>query len=112
MHLVSRVSIATNLGKPWAFTDRHAELAHSLHYDDLAQLGEVPWQVMGQRYWSAFAEERQAEFLVHDFFPWSAVLEVATMTAAVAQRVHLALNGAPAPSNCERALGVVLLRSR
>jgi len=90
VHLVSRVSIATNLGRPWAFTDRHAELAHALHYD-LAHLDEVPWHVMDEQYWSAVKEERQAEFLVHDFFPWSAVIEVACMTAAIEQRVGLAI---------------------
>jgi len=92
VHLVSRVSIATNLGRPCAFTDRHAELAHALHFDDLARLGEVPWHVMDEQYWSSVREERQAEFLVHEFYPWTAVFEVAAMTAPVAQRVQQAIH--------------------
>jgi hypothetical protein len=61
VHLVSTVSRAVSLGRAWAFTDRHAELAHALHFDDLAKLSEVPWHVMREQYWSAVKEERQAE---------------------------------------------------
>lgn len=91
VHLVSRVSTATNLGRAWAFTDRHAELAHALHFDDLTRLDEVPWHVMDEHYWSSVREERQAEFLVHEFFPWTAVAEVGVMTAEVGERVQDAL---------------------
>lgn len=94
VHLVSRISLATSLGRAWAFTDRHAELAHALHYDDLAQLGEVPWLVMGQKYWSEVKEERQAEFLVHEFFPWTAVAEIAVMSTITEAKVQQALGGA------------------
>ena len=36
--------------------------------------------------------KRQAEFLVHDFFTWPAVAEVAVMTTAAAQRAQAALD--------------------
>jgi hypothetical protein len=88
IHLVSSVSRAVALGRPWAFTDRHADLAHALYLEDLAQLSEVPWDVMDRDYWADVKEERQAEFLVHEFFPWEAVMEIATMTPAVQQRVQ------------------------
>lgn len=94
VHLVSTVGRAVAVGRAWAFTDRHAELAHALHYDDLAKLSEVPWHVMGEQYWSAVKEERQAEFLVHEFFPWTAVAEVEVMTPGAAQRVQMALAAA------------------
>jgi hypothetical protein len=88
VHLVSSVQLAVGLGTPWAFTDRHAELAHALHFDDLHKLDEVPWHVMGLPYWSEVREERQAEFLVHQFFPWTAVAGIAVMTPATAARVQ------------------------
>lgn len=97
VHLVSTVSRAIASGHAWAFTDRHAELAHALHFDDLRKLNEVAWHVMSERYWGAVKEERQAEFLVRDFFPWSAIAEVAVMTPAVAQRVQAILG--PASEN-------------
>jgi hypothetical protein len=87
IHLVSRVSTATSLGRPWAFTDRHAELAHALHFDDLQRLDEVNWSVMNLAYWQEVREERQAEFLVHEFFPWSAILGIAVRTAEAESRV-------------------------
>lgn len=94
VHLVSSVSQAVVLGRDWAFTDRHAELAHALHFDDLERLSEVPWHVMGKKYWSDVKEERQAEFLVREFFSWSAVTEVAAMTEPTAQRARTALAAA------------------
>lgn len=94
VHLVSTVRRAIATGVPCAFTDRHAELAHALYFDDLSKLSEVPWHVMGERYWSAIKEERQAEFLVRDFFPWKAVTEVATMIPAMADKARLALQQA------------------
>jgi hypothetical protein len=91
VHLVSQVSIATNLGRAWAFTDRHAELQHALHFDDLTSLSEVPWHTMARTYWQEVKEERQAEFLVHGFFPWAAVIEVAVMTDSTRNRAIQAL---------------------
>ncbi len=88
VHLVSNVSRAVALGRRWAFTDRHAELAHALHFGDLAQLSEVPWHVMDEQYWSTVKEERQAEFLVHEFFAWTAISEVAVMTPEAAERIE------------------------
>lgn len=94
VHLVSRVSTATRQGRPWAFTDRHAELAHALHFDDLADLGEVAWEVMDVKYWADVKEERQAEFLVHHFFPWTAVEAVGVWGQATATRVRQAMQAA------------------
>jgi hypothetical protein len=92
VHLVSKISIATSLRRAWAFTDRHAELGHALYFDDLAKLPEVPWHTMGERYWSEVKEERQAEFLVYGFFPWTAVTEVAVMSQATANLAFQALS--------------------
>lgn len=93
VHLVSTVNRATALGRAWAFTDRHAELGHALHFDDLSALGEVPWSVMGQQYWTDVKEERQAEFLVRDFFPWTAVDAVHVMTSSIFARATAATQG-------------------
>lgn len=100
LHLVSTVHRAVALdrtpasgARPWAFTDRHAELGHALHYDDLSKLSEIAWPVMRKRYWMDVMEERQAEFLVQGFFPWAAVIEVAAMTSDVAAQARSALDG-------------------
>lgn len=99
LHLVSTIGRATALKRTWAFTDRHAELAHALYFDDLARLSEVSWHVMDEQYWTLVKEERQAEFLVREFFPWSAIVEVAAMTSAVAQRARAVIGASgPQPS--------------
>lgn len=38
---------------------------------------------------------RPAEFLVHQFFPWTLVQEIGVMTPAIAERVTAALEGQP-----------------
>lgn len=93
VHLVSSVSRATALGRDWAFSDRHAELGHALHFDDLARLSEVPWHVMPLPQWSHVREERQAEFLVREFFPWESVTEVAVRSPALVARAQQIMHG-------------------
>lgn len=44
--------------------------------------------------WGAVKEERRAEFLVHDFFPWTCVTEIAAATDATTQRARQLLVGA------------------
>lgn len=95
VHLVSSVALAVGLGRPWAFTDRHAELGHALHFDDLGRLDELPWQAIEATSWQDAKEEKQAEFLVHDFFPWTAISEIGVMTPSVANKVVAVLANAP-----------------
>jgi hypothetical protein len=99
VHLVSSVQVAIDSGRPWTFTDRHADLGHAIYYDDICQIGEVDWAVMETRQWGGdndLKERRQAEFLVHDWFPWSAIQQVVTRTEETAERVRsiLAPHGA------------------
>lgn len=91
VHLVTRAKAAIATGRPWAFTDRHAELAHALYFDHLSKLPEVSWDVMEREYWSDVKEERQAEFLVHEFFPWSSFLGLGVKNEAMAARVSTVL---------------------
>jgi hypothetical protein len=98
VHLVSSVQTAVALGKPWAFTDRHADLAYATYFSSLAKLSEVDWTVMPLTYWAGddTKEKRQAEFLVHETFPWSAVESIAVKNAAVAAKVRALLpSGTP-----------------
>lgn len=94
VHLVSSIHRAVALGKPWAFSDRHAELGYARHFEDLQHLDQVKWNVMAQQYWQDVAEARQAEFLVREHFPWTAIREVAVRSEATEQRVQRILAGA------------------
>lgn len=98
VHLVSMVETAIALNKPWAFTDGHAEIAISEFFDDLEQLAQVvDWDVMHSRYWNDTLEDndrkrrRQAEFLVHEFFPWEAVSSIGVHNNTIRLQVEFAL---------------------
>jgi hypothetical protein len=90
VHLVSTVQTAIATGRPWAFTDRHADLRHAAYYDDLADLGEVAWSSMPLTWWNEpdTMEQRQAEFLVHDWFRWDAVLKISVINDTMAGSVR------------------------
>lgn len=100
VHLVSSVATAVVLQRPWAFTDRHAELGYADYFDDLAKLSEVDWKVMPLDYWAndtETKERRQAEFLVHQSFPWSAIERIGVRDNTVAATVQTLLGGKPPP---------------
>lgn len=91
VHLVSTVRTAIHTGRPWAFTDRHADLRHAEYHDDLKDLGEVAWDVMPLRWWNdppVNQELRQAEFLVHDRFRFDAVTEIGVIHEGMAGQVR------------------------
>ena len=93
VHLVSSVDSVVANGRPWAFTDRHADLGYANQYDSLDDLDKVDWSVMPERYWSdsEIKEKRQAEFLVHNFCPWTAIEEIAVINQVVKTKVEAAL---------------------
>jgi hypothetical protein len=97
VHLVSSVGTATALGKPWAFTDRHADLVYASYFASLGNLSDVDWNVMSLTYWAGdeTKEKRQAEFLVYESFPWSAVESIGVKSTAVAAKVQPLLRGGP-----------------
>jgi hypothetical protein len=100
VHIVSSVQRAVALNRPWAFTDRHADLGYAQYFDSLAKLNEIDWGVMPLTFWAASddtREKRQAEFLVHQMFSWSAVQCIGVQNDAVAATVRSLLGNAAIP---------------
>jgi hypothetical protein len=100
VHIVSSVQRAVALNRPWAFTDRHADLGYAQYFDSLAKLNEVDWGVMPLTFWAGSddtREKRQAEFLVHQMFSWSAVQCIGVQNDAVAATVRSLLGNAAVP---------------
>lgn len=94
VHLVSRVSVASRHGQ-WAFTTMNAAAAFTTQfYTSLNDLGRVQWNAMPQDNWQQCKDERQAEFLVRDFFPWTAVHEIWVHGPLAVQSVKSTLHGA------------------
>lgn len=99
IHLVSTVEAAIEVaqGRPWAFSDGNAGADYTDFYADLGQMAEiVDWDAVQARDWRdpAIQEKKQAEFLVHDSFPWTAFHEIGVVDQAVADQVHAALRSA------------------
>lgn len=101
VHLVSTAQAVQTAGHSFVFTDGHGIMAMTDFFDDLMQLDTIDWQVMEMRYWHDTPTDgdrkrrRQAEFLVHQSFPWALVHEIGVMTPAIAERVDQALQGQP-----------------
>ena len=97
VHLVSTVGAAIATNRPWAFTDRHAELGYARYATDIAREGIVAWAVMPLRRWNKppeVKEKRQAEFLVHDWFPWRAIQRIVVYDKRTSAEVREMLAGA------------------
>ena len=72
VHLVSRVSVASTLERPWAISDSNAGARYPSFYSSLTALEELDWGAINARQWQGKASQKAAEFLVADFFPWTA----------------------------------------
>ena len=96
VHLVSSAETVAQARPPlqWMFTEGHAEIAFSQFFNDLEDLDEVDWEVMKSNYWHDTEADndrkrrRQAEFLVHRFFPWALAQEIGVCNEAVATQVQ------------------------
>ncbi len=82
VHLVSTVEAADKANLRWVFTEGHAVILFTGFFNDLQDLGRIDWAVMRSRYWFDTNDDpdrerrRQAEFLVHDFFPWELISHI------------------------------------
>jgi hypothetical protein len=102
VHLVSSVGAAIALGRAWAFTRLHAELAEADPYlEDTAELNQLQWPIIRSNSWGGDERRKfkQAEFLVHEQFAWNAVAEIGVATPVARTRVAaiLAAAGGPQP---------------
>jgi hypothetical protein len=95
VHLVSSTEAVDEAGLPWVFTDGHAEMAPLTDFfDDLRDLHKIDWEVMESKYWNDTDEDpdrkrrRQAEFLVHEFFPWQLIASIGVHGQTTSDRVQ------------------------
>ena len=99
VHLVSTAQAVQTAAISFVFTDGHGIMAMTDFFDDLAHLDRVDWKVMEMRYWHDTPTDgdrkrrRQAELLVHQFFPWPLIHEIGVMTTAIGEQVDQALQG-------------------
>lgn len=83
-------------GRRWAFTLSNAGAMYTEFRKDLAQLDAVDWPaVAASDFRNAQVKEgKQAEFLLHEYFPWDLVRRIGVINATVYGQVVRALHGA------------------
>ena len=93
IHLVSTAQAVQSQGLAFAFTDGHGIISYTQFSDNLNNLGIVDWEIMKARYWSDTDDDndrkrrRQAEFLVHQFCPWTLITEIGVINNTIRAEV-------------------------
>lgn len=110
IYLVTSISRVDGAGRPWVFSDGHGLSALTSWYDDRAMLSEVDWNLVGERYWADKPEDndrkrrKQAELLVWEHLPWSAIGGIAVLNTAAKEKVDAALAAHPAGAGVKVAV--------
>jgi hypothetical protein len=79
VYLVAHAEEVVQAGHRWVYTDGHAEMGLTAFFDDLARLPGLDWESINAIRWGGpnvhpdRKRRKQAEFLVHQFFPWNLV---------------------------------------
>jgi hypothetical protein len=84
------VAWANEIGRRWAFS-LYTQFRASLN-----DLHEINWHAVGVRDWRQpdLKEGKQAEFLVHEWFPWGLIRQIGVKSQKVYQQVQEALKAA------------------
>ncbi|HST59128.1 MAG TPA: DUF4433 domain-containing protein [Longimicrobium sp.] len=102
VYVVSSIERVIAANRPWVFSDGHGLAEFTNWYADLSRLDEVDWDLVGARYWADRAEDndrqrrKQAEFLVRDHLPWSAVAGIGVLNAAARAKAESMMAAFPA----------------
>lgn len=97
LHLVTSINNVLEAGLEFVFTDGHGIMAFTDFYDDLKDLDQIDWELMKARYWADSEEDsdrrrrRQAEFLIHEKFPFLCIEEIGVMNRSVQKEVEFIL---------------------
>lgn len=94
--LYETIAWAQAQGRRWAFSLSNAGAVYTEFRNDLAQLDEVDWAAIEARDFRDpnVKEGKQAEFLLHGFFPWSLVRRIGVQSELVQRQTLRALDGA------------------
>lgn len=95
VHLETDVNRLRQERRAYAFSNGHGDMTISDFSDDLNCLQTfVDWSVMQGDYWNDTAEHpdrkrrRQAEFLLHEFAPWTCIRKIGVLDRHIAAEVR------------------------
>lgn len=80
----------------WAFSLSNAAASYTRFQADRNQLGEINWAAVATNDWNrnGIMEFKQAEFLIHYFFPWHLVSRIGVISSRVGNRVMQVIDAA------------------
>jgi len=87
VHFVSTVAVGIALGRAWAISDGNAGASYTSFSSELSALESLDWDAIRATSWKGRTHQKSAEFLVADFFPWTAVHKIGCHNGAVANQV-------------------------
>ncbi len=91
--LLDVVAWADDQGRRWAFTSSNAGAAYAPFWSSLDDLDQVNWDAVAADNWRPpeIKEGKQAEFLVHESFPWELVSRIGVRSMSIRSQVNAAL---------------------
>lgn len=97
LYLATRLKHVKATGARFVFSDGHGLAAFTDWFDHTTALDRVDWALVGERYWRDTPEDndrkrrKQAEFLVWQSLPWSAIQGIATFSDTARERAAAVL---------------------
>lgn len=101
IYLVTTVQAVQQAGTRFVFTDGHGLATFTVWHDDVCELHQVDWSLVGARYWADTSEDndrrrrKQAEFLVWQSLDWSLIRGIGVYDGTVKARVAATLGRFP-----------------
>lgn len=94
--LQSTVDWAQENGVRWAFSDRNAGTSYAEFFKSAPDIARIDWKAVRANDWRdpVVKEGKQAEWLVHESFPWSLVEKIGVLDSSVVRKVRSILKGA------------------
>jgi hypothetical protein len=91
--LAEVVEWANANGRRWAFSLSNAGAYYTEFRDDLNQLCQIDWDAIAATDFrgSDIQHGKQAEFLLHGYFPWTLARRIGVQSRIIAQKAHAAL---------------------
>jgi hypothetical protein len=88
VHLVSSVAVGMGLNRAWAISDGNAGALYPSFYADQEALDALDWAAIRATDWRGKTNQKAAEFLVADFFPWTGFHAIGCQNTAIAKEVE------------------------
>lgn len=87
VHLVSTMAVGVGFGRSWAISDGNAGASYPSFYGKIEGLAALDWTAIRATDWRGKTNQKSAEFLVADSFPWTGIQTIGCHNSDVANRV-------------------------